>query len=203
MGPFDAIANEVTLKNSDLEINKEKPKKLKDVLKDSHYKTLHHFTKIGIASITSISSFSSKKIIKELIKLEILSNLDCKRIVLTDKGKNICKSKFKPISMPSRSKQSIQQILMRSELYFTLPEEVRQTWEDQNQLIRLFYDEYPEYKDKIIEKLGFTTWIDARIKINDKYIGICIKPKSNGHKMLEQKKRIAYEYMNCHDIYEL
>lgn len=88
-------------------------------------------------------------------------------IIQLDKaGREYCREEFGTQIFSIAQKNHLQHDLKLTEVYFRLSETIQDTWKNEAELIKEYYEKYPEKEGKLI------TCIDARIEINGELIAI-------------------------------
>lgn len=88
-------------------------------------------------------------------------------IIQLDKaGKGYCREEFGTKSFCSAQKNHLQHDLKLTEIYYKLDESIRHTWTHEGELIKEYYERFPNQEGKLI------SCIDARIEINGELIAI-------------------------------
>lgn len=115
-------------------------------------------------------------------------------VQLDKRGKEWCKNEANIQSFAAAQKNHLTHDLRLSATYYSIPEQIRETWQHERDLIKEIYERSPEMKGKL------KTCIDGRIQVNGSYVAIEVVGDSYGQQEIQMKQEIALEYLQCQSI---
>jgi len=114
---------------------------------------------------------------------------------LDHKGKAYCRDELNINSFGSAQTNHLEHDLRLSLAYYSLPEEIQETWEHEREIINDIYD-----RNTLLEKGDLKTCIDARVTINGIKVGIEVIGHSYRREDIELKEDIALNLAGCQSI---
>lgn len=112
-------------------------------------------------------------------------------IIQLDKmGKEYCRQEFGVTRLCIAQTNHLAHDVKLTEIYCKLDPEIQDTWRHESDLIKEYYDKFPEQEGKL------TTCIDATIEINGQLIAIESIGNSYTSAIIENKQEIA-ERLGC------
>lgn len=115
-------------------------------------------------------------------------------ITLGSKGKTYCRENFAIGSFAAAQKNHLTHDLRLSITYYSLPQEVQETWKHERAIIQEIYNNHPEVEGTL------KTCIDAKVIVCGEGIAIEVIGDSYGRAEIELKKEIAHELVGCTSI---
>lgn len=130
------------------------------------------------------------------IKLENHSVLgqNTQIIRLDTKGVSYCKDELNIQSLAYAQSNHLEHDLKLSMAYYSLKEEVQETWKHEREIIREIYERHPEMAGQL------STCIDASVVVDGVTVAIEVIGSSYGDAEIEMKEEIALELAQCESI---
>ena len=116
-------------------------------------------------------------------------------IRLDKKGKDYCKNELKLTSFASAQSNHLEHDLKLSLAYYSVTEEVQETWEHERDILNDIYDKNPS-----LTKGELKTCIDARVTINEVKTAIEVIGNSYRGNDITLKEDIALNLAGCSTI---
>lgn len=112
-------------------------------------------------------------------------------IIQLDKaGKVYCRQEFGSTNLCAAQTNHLAHDIKLTEVYYNLDSEIQDTWKHERELIKEYYEKYPEQYGSL------NTCIDATIEINGEVIAIESVGDSYTGQVIEMKQEIA-ESLGC------
>lgn len=113
---------------------------------------------------------------------------------LDTQGKEYCKTNLGVERFAIAQSNHYSHDIKLTEMYYTLPEEVQETWKAENQLVKEIKNNFPDVKLK--------TCLDATVEWDGETIGIEAIGDTYTVADVELKESIAKDYLSCSSVFK-
>ena len=148
---------------------------------------INRYTSLSQARLTKLENsnfIKSKNVSIEGVSRKIYS--------LDAQGKEYCKTNLGVERFAVAQSNHYTHDIKLTEMYYTLPEEVQETWKAENQLVKDIKNKFPDVKLK--------TCLDATVEWEGETIGIEAIGDTYTVADVELKESIAKDYLGCNSV---